>query len=835
MKFSKLKLAILVGCFGTSNPLLYAQDTNQNSPAEKKQQSVEESLEDGVEVIQVTTRRRVESLNRVPVMVTAFSSEALSEQGIQSIDDLARFAPGLSFSNTFGRTVERPVIRGMSNILAGVQFGVESGAAYFIDGVYYAGTSQNIDMSDIARVEVIKGPQSALYGRNSYSGAINFITKGPDQSDYAARVKISAAQHNEHNAQVYLSAPLTETIAASLSFRDYKYGGEWTNIVTGEDIGDQSSRSFTLVVNAAPSDDLNIRWRLQKAKDDDGTRAFFLQSSEMNNCMPGYRSLAYWSASGSNNNNQYFCGEIKPGIIGLNDGASLTGVPIEVPGIPVNGPLQGGTSTALFGNVYDTNAGIPFSGVWRDQLITSLAADYQFASGYQLDAAISYRDDSYRAGSDGDHSPINYTFAPGGKALLADTSRKQTDDHSFEVKLRSPSADLEWMVGAFYYKQKEKIYELLMNNPWNGAHTDTANLKNQAFFGSFDYKFTDRLKASLEMRWSKEEKDLTQWSADTGAQTYQDDGSWTNFTPRLAVNYLLDENTMLFGVFAQGVKPGGLNGASGTLEGRPTYQQEETDSLEFGIKTVINKKINLAASVFYNDITNMQMTTSALNPNTATTLSIATNQGEGRSMGLELEAGIQFSENLKGRLSYALADTKFTRSCDDFMWTITSGGGAFNDPNNERGADFTSTFGLSGEPTCSVSGKEFPLTSKHQASIFVEYYDQLTDGIEGFVNFDTSYESKKYVQLYNLAYVPAATVAGARLGIRAEDWSVTLFARNLFDEDAVVMATRWLQVPYFNGLSPNSAPVGADKGAPRAFFGSPRRGRQVGIEFVYNF
>ncbi|CAM3916914.1 TonB-dependent receptor [Rheinheimera salexigens] len=827
MKINKLYLAVITGCLGLTNTALYAQEELTAKEVTATEQEIE--------VIQVTTRRRVESLNKVPVMVSAFNSEMLEQQGIQSIDDIARFAPGLSFSNGFGRTVERPVIRGMSNILAGVQFGVESGAAYFIDGVYYAGSSQNIDMSDIARVEVIKGPQSALYGRNSYSGAINFITKGPDRHEFTGRVKASAAQHNEHNVQLYMSTPLTDTVAASLAVRDFSYGGEWTNQVTNETIGDQSSRSYTLVVNAEPTDAMNIRWRLQKAKDDDGTRAFFLQSAEMNNCAPGYRSLAYWPGSNSTNNNQYFCGEIKPGQIALNDGPSASGQPIEVPGVPINGPLQGGTSSAFFGNVYDLNAGTPFSGVWRDQLITSVAGDYLFESGYQIDAAISYRDDSYRAGSDGDHSSLNYTFAPGTKALLTDASRKETQDKSVEIQLRSPMADFEWMIGGFFYQQDEKVYELFFGNAREGIHTDTSDLTNKAIFGSVEYKFSDKLTASLEMRWSEEEKNLTQWDAATGVQKYQDSGTWDNFTPRLAVNYQWSDKTMLFGVLAQGVKPGGLNGAAGSAEGMPTYKQEDTDSFEVGIKTVLNKKVNLAASFFYNQINNMQMTTSAVNPNTATTLSIATNQGEGRVMGVELDAAVNFSERLIGRFSYALADTEFTKSCDDFMWTLTSGGGAFNDPANETGVDKTADFGLPGNPTCSVSGKEFPLTSKHQASMFFEYHNQVSSNIEGFVNFDTSYESKKYVQLYNLAYVPAATISSARIGIRAEEWSLTAYARNLFDEDSVVMATRWLQTPYFAGLSANSSPTDADKGPPRAFFGSPRRGRQVGVEFTYNF
>ena len=113
--------------------------------------------------------------------VSAIGQDLISERSLQTIDDVARYAPGLSFSKAFGRSVERPVIRGLGNVLAGVQFGVESGAAYFIDGVYYPGDIQGINLNGLERVEVIKGPQSALYGRNTYSGAINFVTRSPSE------------------------------------------------------------------------------------------------------------------------------------------------------------------------------------------------------------------------------------------------------------------------------------------------------------------------------------------------------------------------------------------------------------------------------------------------------------------------------------------------------------------------------------------------------------------------------------------------------------------------------------------------------------------------------
>ncbi|MFN6935096.1 MAG: TonB-dependent receptor plug domain-containing protein, partial [Tsuneonella sp.] len=117
--------------------------------------------EGGIREIIVTARKTEESLSDAPIAVSVVTAEDIAEQGLNSIDDFARQATGISFSQAFGRSSDRPVIRGQSNVLANVQFGVETGAAYFVDGIYYQGDIQGFDPLSIERVEVIKGPQSA--------------------------------------------------------------------------------------------------------------------------------------------------------------------------------------------------------------------------------------------------------------------------------------------------------------------------------------------------------------------------------------------------------------------------------------------------------------------------------------------------------------------------------------------------------------------------------------------------------------------------------------------------------------------------------------------------
>ncbi|MCS6947700.1 MAG: Plug domain-containing protein, partial [Steroidobacteraceae bacterium] len=116
----------------------------------------------GLEEVVVTARKKAETLQDAPIAVTALTAESIADRQIRSIDDVARFAPGFVFAKAFGRATERPVVRGLGSVLAGTAPGLESGTAYFVDGVYYPGDIQTLDLDGLERVEVIRGPQSAL-------------------------------------------------------------------------------------------------------------------------------------------------------------------------------------------------------------------------------------------------------------------------------------------------------------------------------------------------------------------------------------------------------------------------------------------------------------------------------------------------------------------------------------------------------------------------------------------------------------------------------------------------------------------------------------------------
>jgi iron complex outermembrane recepter protein len=784
------------------------------------------------DIITVTARRREETILDAPVAVTAFGEEDILDLGLQSVDDVARFTPGLSFSAAFGRTSERPVIRGQANVLAGVQFGVESGTAYFIDGVYYPGSIQNLDTNDLARVEVIRGPQSALYGRNTYAGAINFVTRGATDT-FEGQARARGGSHGEYEIAGGISGPIGDRAGFRLSVRDYNYDGEFTNQVTGQTVGSQSTTSVSGVLDFNPNDNIDFRVRAQYSDSVDGTLPLFLQPAASNNCSPGYRSLNYWSRSGSTNNNQYFCGVIRPAPVALNTGPAIAGQPAIVPGVPANA-----LNPFLPFQLYSTGDGTPFDGVTNETTLLSGIMNYDIdGSGYVLTVSAAYRDEERRFGSDSDHSSINFVLQPAGMAntgaFFANTTRAEVSDVSFEARLASPvDRRLRWMVGAYIYDQTSDQFSITFSNP-AGNPSSVLTTTNEALFALVEYDITDALTVTLEGRYAEEEK--TTLDAIGTATPFNRSDTFTNFTPRLTINWSVNPETTVFAVYAQGVKPGGQNGAIGQTTGNPTYDQETSVNFELGVKrSLFGGAGYFAASAFYIDATDVQLTTAVSNPSGAIN-SVATNQGAAEILGLELEYRQQLNDILSVGATYAWTRPEFTEGCDDAQWELTSGGGVIAGNATAPGTG-TSFFGQTGN--CSIAGNRIPLTSEHQLSVNGELRAPLGQNgrLEWFARADYTYESSKYVQVHNLAETGSASILGAQLGIESGNWTILAYGRNILDEDSIVMATRWLQTPYLStGFSPNTAPVNAARGAPRAFFGTLRRGASYGVEARYRF
>ena len=810
--------------------------------------------------IVVTARRQAETLIDVPVAVTALSEDAIENLGLQSIDDVARHTAGFSFSNAFGRTTERPVIRGAANILANVQFGVEAGAAYFVDGVYYNGSAQALDLKNLERVEVVKGAQSALYGRNTYSGAINYITRRPSTLEPGLNGQFEAtyAEDDEYDIYGRLGTSLGDgAMGLSLSARYYDYGGDdaWINAVDGSQLGEESSFNLNAVMDVNYSDSVRSLFTFGYTSDDDGARPFRLIGAEQNNCFPGYRSGAFYDPNGglpfppsvigggvfpqtptTDSNFQYFCGD-------LSDFEDLA-------------PAQ------------DLD-GVPFVGVEREQYYLNALNEFDFGDGWGLTLQAGLRDEELLTGSDSDHQPGGISFLPLAPFFLIPldapffSTAGQSDvfDYSIEGRISSPAdRRLRFSVGGFYYDYALESRTLrnidvdaLANPRGFSLIENEQGIENVAVFATLDFDVTDRFDISLEGRYQEETKTRTEFDGSTvQAVAYDEEVKFDDFIPKVILGYDLNDDASLYASYAKGVKPGGINGLIGRPSGNEFYAPEEADNFEVGFKGRYPEgrgEITLAA--YFNDISAYQLTTPVIGISAGNVNSVATNQGSAEILGLEVETNYDVTDFINVGGTYAYTDAEFSSGCDDFQFTLNSGGflGAAFDPLNPpttlelRGGGTVPAFdpaGLfTGNLSCDISGNKIPLTSEHQASLFAFVDVPITDTWSAFLNADYTYESSKFIQVHNGAETGDTSIVSGQIGFKTDTgFRFEIFGRNLFDERTPPAATRWFDIlEGYNdfALNPAAAQIDSSLVGPRSFFLSYRRGRQIGARIRVDF
>ena len=208
MQFTTFTPVCLAVSLALANVSVYAEEMVETSSQTEQEQQ-------GLEVIQVTAQKRAENVQQVPIAITAFSSESIEKMGLVNVNDLGRITPGLETNNaTATQTIFN--VRGISTNDFGI--GLDAAVAVYVDGVYVGrrGTS-NLNFNDVERVEVLKGPQGTLFGRNSAAGAIHIITKAAS-ADPQGQFKATLGQYGKRKLELSMTSALTDSLNARFSF-----------------------------------------------------------------------------------------------------------------------------------------------------------------------------------------------------------------------------------------------------------------------------------------------------------------------------------------------------------------------------------------------------------------------------------------------------------------------------------------------------------------------------------------------------------------------------------------------------------------------------------------
>ena len=266
----------------------------------------QESLE--LEETLVTARKREESLQEVPVAITAFSSDDILQKDMVNLEDVGSLTPGFQFLNQGnqqpGRYNTQLQFRGLTTAQFSPSFAT---GALFIDGVYVLNGGTSLTLMDLERVEVIKGPQSAHFCRNTFGGAVNLITRNPDISEFGGEIRLRTTSRANTELSAMIEGPLIEDkLSFSLSARTYDKEGHY-KASSGVRTGDEETSTTSAVLFLTPTENLDIKLRYSTSEDDDGppTQAY-ISGSANDNCTgtPATNPLATRGPI------RYICGKI---------------------------------------------------------------------------------------------------------------------------------------------------------------------------------------------------------------------------------------------------------------------------------------------------------------------------------------------------------------------------------------------------------------------------------------------------------------------------------------------------------------------------------------------
>lgn len=738
-----------------------------------------------IEEVLVTARKIEERLQDVPLSVTAFTSDTIEELDVRDLLDISRFTPGFAFEkvNRYGVQggVSRPVIRGMSNILG------EGNASVFVDGIIFSDSMLAFPFGVVERVEVIKGPQAAQFGRSTFAGAINLITK-KGSNEHDSEVSVRAAEFDDYEGNLLVSGPIIEDkLFYMFHGRYYDFGGEYNNTLDGGSIGGERSNNYNGSLEFRATENFTAILSGGYSEDHDEHAPLTLQDRYANNCF-------------LNTPRQYYCGEVEEQESSTLDIARLLGTE----GV----------------NRESTRASLQLTFGLGDFTLTSNSGAFSTDSEYGYDS-------TYQGATAFGTTTI--PNAMGATRALTDPVRTQSvmrneiisrDEWSTELRLQSPrDANWRFMLGAYYYDSERTLREEHFVATAPTVNSGESLVDNQAVFGSLEADFTDRWAATLELRYA--EDTVSNIRASDGMLFEQ---KFDSLAPRLTSSFKLTPETMLYLNVAQGNKPGVINADPRFPADLRFADEEEAWVYEIGAKnTFMDDRLIANLAVYYTDWTNQQITSVFTFP-TGGTQSFILNAGKSEVKGVELELQMQVNEYLSGAFTYSYTDATFVELTDV-----------------EAGQ-------LVGDT--SVEGNKLPNVPEQQVGAWGRIDFPLSERVDTFMRADASWVDRKYDQIYNLAHTGEQFLINAAFGFETEHWTASVFVDNLTNDLTPSTVVRYVDQMNLNvaaASNPNPAQANCAPPSPpsacpvasttteRAFFFPLAAGRQFGMNLSYRF
>jgi iron complex outermembrane recepter protein len=637
-----------------------------------------------LEEVVVTAQKRSESMQEVAVSITAVDGDTLSAMNVRNTAQLAEITPNLTIqTDRPGQSF--PAIRGIGTPIKGP--GVDQGVAMYLDGVQVDSSGANLlSVVDLAQVEVLKGPQGTLYGRNAVGGVINMVSRQPAE-EFEGSVKAGFGNYGSWETGVSVEGPIVEnTLTGRISGVYQENDAYFKNREPGvDDNGATDNSTIRGMLVYTPTDNLDI--------------TFSADYNETDTSGPNWRTIGI-------SNHQA-------------NAAALGGLIVPVWREPDNDKYK------LSHNLDTYNNSEIYGG--------SIKIDWALSDTLDFISITGYRETEQELLEDLDASPNQY---------LEVASQTEFNNTTQEFRLHYTGDSLKGVTGFFYNEsENDNLFSVdsfaeFIPVAGGGSPSTTARggeTEAWALFTQWDWDLTDALTLILGARYGESEKETYRYETSfteiyainqangvdrcfilesgrtpeqqpdcltqlvPGQQTNAEgDGDWSNFSPKVGLRYIFENGNMMYASYSEGYRDGGLAGSAAEFT---EFDEEIVDAYEVGFKTEMAEgMVRFNGSVFYYDYTDMQLQLSDLSGNQVVTKIF--NAGEAEMFGGELELSWLANDFFTLHANMGYLDTEITDLEED--------------PNIDYG--FIS------------EGNEFPQSPQFSASLVPEFYFDLFGG-----------------------------------------------------------------------------------------------------------
>lgn len=739
----------------------------------------------------VTARKKSENLQSVPVTVSAFTETGLANRGINNVAEIGNFTPNVQFDTTStfaGATSFQAFIRGVGQ--SDFALNADPGVGLYIDGVYYArAVGSVVDLLDVERVEVLKGPQGTLFGRNSIGGAVSVVTKKPfDEFDFQGEVTIG--ENNRADVSAVINLPIIpEVLLSSVAFSANNRDGYQQRIAFNEI---DNSTGYDPSQNTIPLDQLLVSdfggGEAPGSIDNETARAklLWLASDEVEVNI----SLDYSSIRDAANPTTLI--EVDPNyaLAGLYNGCIAGLAPAEICQSSAYMDFGGAASQQFYSPQFITGdkdttyaTGANYSNI--DAYGSSITVDWDISDSMRLKSISAYRKLDSAFGLDIDGSPL---------AFDQTSFTMETDQYSQEFQLNGEIGDnLDYTAGFFYFKEDgvQEDFVPIAAGLIQVAGGFEQETEAYAFFGEGDYQLTESWSLNFGIRYTEEEKtlQLDQMSLNPGFFLAQGvppeafpredlrffgpeeplDETFDNTSIRLGASWQINDDMFTYFSYSQGFKSGGFttrltgpfnpdlipDNPPANMLTSLNFDEETADNYELGFKSEwMDNMVRVNGAVFWNTYDDIQIVVQrGVSPSNE-------NIAEAEIRGVELEIEAMPTDSININLSFGYLDAQYTEI--DTTGSLQS-----------RFAELTKSSSLQNTP-------------EYTASLAFNW--MMTDSL--YFNANYSYTSEVYNDAINTPLLKEDSIGllGTSLVYNSTDdhWRTTLGVTNLTDERYIV-------------------------------------------------